>query len=137
MPTQAHLFRMLRSELKPLNDFRDSTQAWAVFASVLAKKAPQMLPDVIAYFLLLAKTVKENPSANWFSYDKLFREKAALEKSLVWGVADPSLWVTHMLSGRISTNPGPEREICGLFNKKQCYFSHCKILHACQNCKSL
>ena len=27
MPTQAHLFRMLRSELKPLNDFRDWTQA--------------------------------------------------------------------------------------------------------------
>ena len=137
MPTQAHLFRMLRSELKPLNHFRDWTQAWAVFAGVLAKKAPQMLPDVIAYFLLLAKTVKENPSANWSSYDKLFREKAALDKSLVWGAADPSLWVTHMLSRRISTHPGPDREVCGLFNQKRCYFSHCKFLHACQNCKSL
>ena len=101
VPTQAHLFHMLRSELTPLNEFRDWTQAWAVFAGVLAKKVPQMPPDVIAYFLLLAKTVKENPSANWFSYDKLFREKAALEKSLVWGAADPSLWVTHMLSRSI------------------------------------
>ena len=96
-----------------------------------------MPPDVIAYFLLLAKTVKENPSANWFSYDKLFREKAALEKSLVWGAADPSLWVTHMLSRRISTHPGADREICGLFNQKRCYLSHCKFLHTCQNHKSL
>ena len=81
--------------------------------------------------------MKEYPSANWSSYDKLFREKAALDKSLVWGAADPSLWVTHMLSRRISTHPGPDREVCGLFNQKQCYFSHCKFLHACQNCKSL
>ena len=55
VPTQAHLSRMLCSELKPLNDFRDWTQAWAVFAGVLAKKAPRILPDVTAYFLLLAK----------------------------------------------------------------------------------
>ena len=37
VPTQAHLFRKLRSELKPLNDFRDWTQAWAVLAKRLLK----------------------------------------------------------------------------------------------------
>ena len=91
----------------------------------------------IAYFLLFAKTVKKNLSANWSEYDKLFRKKAALEKSLVWGPTDPLLWVTHILSGRISTHQGPDREICGLFNQKRCYFSHCEFLHACQICKSL
>ena len=100
-------------------------------------KGPQMLPDVLPIVCSLQKTVKESLLANWSEYDKLFRKKAALEKSLVLGPTDPLLWVTHMLSGGISIHQGPDREISGLFNQKRCYFSHCKFLHVCQICKSL
>ena len=81
--------------------------------------------------------MRDVPSANWLAYDKLFREKAALDQSLKWSEADPSLWVTHMLSKKMISGPGSaSNTICGLFNAKRCYFSSCKFLHICRICKN-
>ena len=60
-PNQGLLSRLLQMELKPLRGFRDWSEAWAVFSGVLAKKAPDRMPDVIAYFLLLSKAVRDTP----------------------------------------------------------------------------
>ena len=51
-PNQSLLSRLLRMELKQLHDFSDWSEGWAMFSGVLAKKAPDRLPDLIAYFLL-------------------------------------------------------------------------------------
>ena len=136
-PNQSLLSHLLRMELKQLHDFRDWSEAWAVFSGVLAKKAPGGLPDLIAYFLLLSKAVRDFPSVNWLAYDKLFREKATLDKSLKWGEANPSLWVTHMLSKKMNSGPGSaSNTICGLFSVKRCFFNSCKFLHICCICKN-
>ena len=73
----------------------------------------------------------------WLAYDKIFREKAANDTSLVWSAADPSLWVTHMLS-RASTSRSrfSNSDICYLFNYNQCFYKTCKFRHVCLYCHS-
>ena len=96
-----------------------------------------MLSVVLPIFCSLQKLLKRIRRQIGLSMINFSERKLLWKKSLVLGPTDPSLWVTHMLSRRTSTHLDPDREICGLFNQKRCYFSHCKFLHSCQICKSL
>ena len=90
MPYDVQLSRVLRTDLKKNFDFRDWSEAWAVYTSILSGKTPDKVPNLLAYFLLLSKAEKDLRSADWLGYGKLFREKAVSDKSLVWGHAEPS-----------------------------------------------
>ena len=99
------------------------------------KKAPSKVPDLVAYFLLISKAIKDNPDCGWLAYDKIFREKAANDTSLVWSAADPSLWVTHMLSrASASRSHFSSSIVCYLFNHNQCFYQNCKFRHVCLYC---
>ena len=112
--------------------FGDWTEAWAVYLGIFAKRVSSKVPVLVAYFLLISKAIRDNPNCGWLADDKIVREKAANGTSLIWSAADPSLWVTHMLS-RASTSRSrfSNSDICYLFNHNQCFYKTCKFLHIC------
>ena len=108
-----------------------------VYFGIFAKKAPSKVPDLIVYFFLISKAIRDNPECGWLAYDKIVREKAANDTSLVWSATDPLLWVTRMLS-RASTSQSrfSNSDICYLFNHNQCFYKLCKFRHVCLYCHS-
>ncbi len=116
----------------------DWTNAWAVFIEIFAKKSPERVQDLISYFLLISKAAADNPNCGWVEYDKVFRAKKANNSALCWGAAEPSLWVTHMISkpGNTSSRPDTRNaEICYQYNYSGCNYQNCKYRHACLICK--
>ena len=63
----------------------DWCDAFAVALGIFAKKALGKVAQLIVYYLLISKAVKENPNSGWLDYAKLFREKASNDSSLAWG----------------------------------------------------
>ena len=104
MPYDVQLARLLRNDLAKIWNFRDWSKAWAVYTAVFSKKCPERISDLLAYYLLISKADKEGPGCNWMGYDCLLREKAASDRSLPRGLAELSLWVTHMLSKKALHN---------------------------------
>ena len=49
----------------------------------MSSKTPDKVPDLLAYFRLLSKAEKALRSAVWLGCNKLFRENAAADKSLL------------------------------------------------------
>ena len=64
--------------------------------AVLSKNFLDRASDLLAYYLLISEADCEVPDCYWMGYDCLFREKAVSGKSLPWGLAGPSLWVTYI-----------------------------------------
>ena len=124
LQSQQNLSRIIRMEMTAIRTFGDWTEAWAVYLGISAKKAPSKVPDLIAYFLLISKAIRDNPDCGLLAYYEIFREKAANDTSPVWSAADLSLKVTHMLS-RASTSRSrfSNLDICYLFNHDQCFFT--------------
>ena len=137
LSSQQNLSGIIRTEMTAIRTFGDWTEAWAAYLGIFSKKVPSKVPDLIAYFLLISKVIRDNPDCGWLAYDKILREKAANDASLVWSAADPSLWVTHMLS-RASTSRSrfSNSNICYLFNHNQCFYKICKFRHVCLYCHS-
>ena len=124
MPYDAQLAGLLRNDLEKFLNFRDWSEAWAVYAAVLSKIYPERVSDLLAYYLLI-------PGCNWMGYDCLFREKAVSDKSsLPWGLAGPSLWVTRMVYIKVPDNSAYSGVTCSCFNKGSCQFrDKCKFVH--------
>ena len=91
---------------------------------------------LIDYYLIISKAVKENPNSGWLNYDELIREKASNDSSLALGIAEPTLWVTHMLdnSKGLLRNPESKKPICQLFNQNRCFYTDCKYKYICKFC---
>ena len=123
--------------MNAIKTFGDWTEAWAVYWGIFAKKASSKVPDLVAYFLLISKALRDNPDCGWLAYDKIFREKAANDTSLVCSAADPSLWIIHLLS-RASTSQScfSNSNICYLFNHNQYFYKTCKFRHVHLYCHS-
>ena len=74
-----------------------------MYTAVLSMNYPQRVLDLLAYYLLIYKTDWEVPGCNWMGNDCLFRENTASDKYLLWGLAGPSLLVTHMVFKKYQT----------------------------------
>ena len=95
---------------------------------IFAIKAPGKGAELIAYYLLISKAVKESPNSGWLNYDEHIREKASNDSSLAWGISEPSLWVTHTLgnSKGLLRNSESKKPISQLVNKNRCFYTDCK-----------
>ncbi len=147
-PAEAQLTKLLKcdrgSELKLIRSFMDWAEAWGVFAGIMHKVNKGKVPDLISYFLLVAKMARDSfpKGVGWLDYDKLFRKKAAGNTNMSWSEYDVSLYmatvgkssVNGALSGNASqgtssgsSSPRPQTGVCYAFNSGHCrLFSNCK-----------
>ncbi len=108
----AQLDKLLNSKLLPIRHFKDWGEARAVYADVVAQLAPDRIPSLISYYLLLACAAKDVLGAGWLNYDQAFRKHAAENSETDWGHLIPTLYVTTVLtkgatgSGSTSASPG-------------------------------
>ena len=135
LPSQENLSGIIRTEMTAIRTFGNWTEAWAVYLGIFAKKAPSKVPDLIAYFLLISKAIRDNPDCGWLA--KSFREKAANDTSLVWSAADSSLWVTHMLRRHLPVEVVLTFRIFAIFlTIINVFYKICKFRHVCLYCHS-
>ena len=115
----------LQSRIKNFGDWCDT---FAVFMGIFVQKAPGKVTELIAYYLLISKAVKESPNSGWLNYNNLFKESAWNYSSLTWGIVKPSLWVTHMLdnSKGLVRNFESKKPSCQLFNQNRCFHTDSK-----------
>ena len=62
MPNDVQLSRLLRTDLKKISDFRDWSEAWAVYTSILSRKTPEKVPDLSGVWNLRTQPRTLGPS---------------------------------------------------------------------------
>ena len=146
-PTSTQLTRLLRTDLHPIESFVDWAEAWAVYAALVAKVAPEKLAPLISYFLVVAKAHRDIPGKGWMEYDKAFRKQAADNLSLSWSVMDPTLYLSTVLtrgahsSASYTKSQGQaastarKDQVCFNWNSGGCNFPRCKFRHVCSRCE--
>lgn len=146
-PTSIQLARLLRTDLQPVESFVDWAEAWAVYAALVAKTAPEKLAPLISYFLIVAKAHRDIPGKGWMEYDRAFRKQAADNLNLSWSVMDPTLYLSTVLTrGAHNSATKPQNQgqaasttrkdqVCYNWNNGSCSFPRCKYRHVCSRCE--
>ena len=144
-PSGAQISRLIKSELQPIKSFLDWSEAWAIYAGIVAQQTPEKIGNLISYFLLLAKTYRDVHGGGWLDYDRAFRKQAAEKKDLSWSCLEPTLYLSTVLTqGAAAANkfaqptkgePKKDAPICSAWNFSTCIFLRCKYRHVCQKCQ--
>ncbi len=88
----------------PVSDILLWAECYATMVSVLATKYPQKTPQLMAYQRTILKAHRAFTGEGWVTYDTCYRRKAALMKSLDWGVVDFTLY-NETFTGRAKVLP--------------------------------
>ena len=67
-------------------------QAFAVYASVYARKQPQRVPDLMGYQILILEASSEYQNNQWLAYDHCFWQLAASQPNCKWFTTDFTLY---------------------------------------------
>ena len=67
-------------------------QCFGIYMSVLTKKAPDRIQDLLGYQGLILEARMEYAGDGWLGYDRRFRQRAAANPDAVWARIDPTLW---------------------------------------------
>ena len=76
-PNSGQLAKLFKVDLLPVETFSEWAEAWAVYAGVLARKAPGNMPSLVGYFLLISSASRDFGGSGWLEYDGAFRQHAA------------------------------------------------------------
>ena len=74
------------------------------YASMVSSKFPDKTPQFMAYLKTIVKAQRTFMGEGWVTYDACFRRKAAITKSLEWGVVDFTLY-NETFTGRAKAPP--------------------------------
>ena len=88
----------------PITDILLWTECYASMVSILASKFPDKTPQFMAYLKTIVKAQRTFTGEGWVTYDACFRRKAAITKSLEWGVVDFTLY-NETFTGRAKALP--------------------------------
>ena len=94
VPTRLGLEESARSKLKQhtCTNICEWLQAFAVYVSVLGKKQPHRIPDLMGYQVLILEASNEYKNECWLAYDRHFRQQAAADPQCKWSNINPTLW---------------------------------------------
>ena len=67
-------------------------QAFAIYMSVIAKKQPYLVTDLMGYQILILEASNEYRNDCWLGYDRRFRQQAASHFNCKWSDIDSTLW---------------------------------------------
>jgi len=77
-----------------ITDIEQWTTAFTSYMSVFTHKYPLRAQELLQYLGLIRYAARVHKGLGWAIYDHKFRQKAGLDKSLVWSQIDQHLWLT-------------------------------------------
>ena len=93
IPTRLRLDDTVRSKLRcSVTNISEWLQAFAVYVSVIAKKQPHCVPDLMGYQILILEASNEYRNDCWLGYDRHFWQQAASWSICKWSDMDSTLW---------------------------------------------
>ena len=107
---------------KPIRDLLTWIQCFNIYIAVVAKKHPDMVPEMLAHMLIVMRAQREYEEPAWRLYDEAFRDKAAATGNRKWSQID-----THIYN-QIFTGRARKRLLC----------SHCSAAtHDTEECPTV
>ena len=91
---------------KPIRDVLTWVQCFNIYIAVVAKKHSDMVPEMLAYMLIVLRAQREYEEPAWRLYDEAFRDKAAATGNRKWSQID-----THIYN-QIFTGRARKRVLC-------------------------
>ena len=93
IPTRLGLDDTARSKLRrTITNISEWLQAFAVYVSIIAKKQPYRVPDLMGYQILILEASNEYRNDYWSGYDRRFQQQAASQPHCKWSDMDSTLW---------------------------------------------
>lgn len=80
------------------------TECYATLVAILSSRFPEKTAQFMAYLKTIVKAQRTFTGEGWVTYDACYRRKAALTKSLDWGVVDFTLY-NETFTGRAKALP--------------------------------
>jgi len=80
-----------KSKQRTITCVSEWLQAFAVYVSVVAKKQPQHVPDLMGYRILMLEASNEYQNNRWLAYDRRFRQLATSQLTCMWSNTDSTL----------------------------------------------
>ena len=133
-----------------ITEIEQWTTAFTSYMSVFTSKYPLRAQEFLQYLSLVRYAARVHKGLGWAIYDHKFRQKAAIDKSLVWSTIDQHLWLTiftvapSVLQEEYPLfTQGPQGSVssegvkgtCHRFNRKgSCDKQFCNFKHLCQKC---
>ena len=84
---------------KPIRDVLTWVQCFNIYIAVVAKKHPDMVPEMLAYMLIVLRAQREYEDPAWRLYDEAFLDKAAATGNRKWSQIDTHIY-NQIFTGR-------------------------------------
>ena len=83
-----------RSKLKcrSITNVCEWLQAFEVYVSIIARKQPHRVPDLMGYQVLILEASNEYKNDCWLAYDRCFHQQAASDPHCNWSNINSTLW---------------------------------------------
>ena len=81
-----------KSKHRSITNISEWLQAFAVYVSVVSKKQPERIPDLMGYQVLILEASNEYQNNGWLAYDRRFRQLAASQPNCKWSNMDSTFW---------------------------------------------
>ena len=92
-------FNRLGSWKKPIRDVLTWVQCFNIYIAVVAKKHPDMVPEMLAYMLIVLRAQREYEEPAWRLYDGAFWDKAAATGNRKWSQINMHIY-NQIFTGR-------------------------------------
>ena len=94
---------------RQVTDVNTWVQCFAVYSSVLSRKHPEVVPELLAYMVSIMKAGSEYAGLAWAQYDSAYRRQAASTGNRRWSGVNPSLYSVCFTGKALS---GPRCSVC-------------------------
>ena len=81
-----------KSKQHPVTSIAEWLQAFAVYVSIITRKQPQHVPDLMGYQILMLEASNGYKSSSWLAYNRRFRQQAAAQPNCQWSKIDSTIW---------------------------------------------
>ena len=81
-----------KSKQHPVTNISEWLQAFTMYVSVIAKKQPQRVPDLISYQFLMLEARNEYQGNCWLAHDMHVRQQASSLPNCKWSTIDSTIW---------------------------------------------
>lgn len=134
-----------------ITDIEQWTTAFSTYMSIFIRKFPLRSQELLQYMSIIRYAAQFHKGLGWCIYDFKFRQKASLDKSLVWSRINQQLWLMIFTVApsvlreeyplfskgpNVSVSAGAaNRGTCINFNRTgSCFREPCAYRHVCNKC---
>ena len=84
--------RSTKGKKKMVSNILEWIRCFSLYVAILSRSAPHRVPDLLSYQALIIEAQMEYPGDHWLGYDRRFRQRAAVTKTIKWSKIDTTLW---------------------------------------------